>query len=93
MVIRKRSEQPRPIHQPNEISPFTRYSEFLGLREKLATAFPQAKTALPVLPPKSIICKYKTHDIDQGAALTSSSSKIDSSRNSWRNAGLVSITS
>ncbi|PLN82879.1 Phox homologous domain-containing protein [Aspergillus taichungensis] len=36
-----------------------RYSEFDDLRRRLAASFPYAKNALPVLPPKSIIYKFR----------------------------------
>jgi hypothetical protein len=36
-----------------------RYSEFYDLRGKLAAAFPHSQSALPALPPKSIICMGK----------------------------------
>lgn len=33
-----------------------RYSEFDDLRQRLLAAFPHAKSALPPLPPKSVLC-------------------------------------
>jgi len=36
-----------------------RYSEFDELREKLVAAFPQSKSALPALPPKSLMHKFQ----------------------------------
>jgi hypothetical protein len=43
---------------PDNMRSFYRYSEFDDLRAKLVAAFPKAKSALPPLPPKSIICMY-----------------------------------
>jgi hypothetical protein len=34
-----------------------RYSEFDDLRQRLVSSFPHAKSALPALPPKSVLCK------------------------------------
>ncbi len=34
-----------------------RYSEFDDLRKKLLMTFPNANGAMPLLPPKSLICK------------------------------------
>ncbi|KAF7716567.1 Uncharacterized protein PECH_004368 [Penicillium ucsense] len=36
-----------------------RYSEFDDLRQRLASAFPHAKNALPSLPPKSVLFKFR----------------------------------
>ncbi|KKK13947.1 PX domain protein [Aspergillus rambellii] len=36
-----------------------RYSEFDDLRQKLVSAFPYAKNALPSLPPKSVLFKFR----------------------------------
>ncbi|KAL2009626.1 hypothetical protein VTN00DRAFT_5433 [Thermoascus crustaceus] len=36
-----------------------RYSEFDDLRQKLLAAFPHAKNALPPLPPKSVLFKFR----------------------------------
>jgi PX domain len=36
----------------------SRYSEFDELREQLISAFPHTKTALPPLPPKSMIREF-----------------------------------
>ena len=33
-----------------------RYSEFDDLRQRLESAFPHARNALPALPPKSVLC-------------------------------------
>ena len=35
-----------------------RYSEFDELRQRLVSSFPHAKSALPSLPPKSVLCMY-----------------------------------
>ncbi|KAJ5974343.1 hypothetical protein N7481_011553 [Penicillium waksmanii] len=37
-----------------------RYSEFDDLRQRLVSSFPHAKSALPALPPKSVLCKLPT---------------------------------
>ncbi|KAL4913845.1 Phox homologous domain-containing protein [Aspergillus aurantiobrunneus] len=37
-----------------------RYSEFDDLRIKLVTSFPHAKNALPLLPPKSVLFKFRS---------------------------------
>lgn len=34
-----------------------RYSEFDDLRQRLVSSFPHARSALPALPPKSVLCK------------------------------------
>lgn len=36
-----------------------RYSEFDDLREKLLRTFPNSEASMPVLPPKSIISKFR----------------------------------
>ncbi|KAJ5455697.1 uncharacterized protein N7458_003961 [Penicillium daleae] len=36
-----------------------RYSEFDDLRQRLESAFPHAKSALPALPPKSVLFKFR----------------------------------
>ncbi|KAB8238472.1 PX domain-containing protein ypt35 [Aspergillus alliaceus] len=36
-----------------------RYSEFDDLRQKLESSFPHAKSALPALPPKSVLFKFR----------------------------------
>lgn len=54
MMIRKRFGNTGTLN--NKCSFAIRYSEFNELREQLIAAFPHAKTALPPLPPKSIIC-------------------------------------
>lgn len=36
--------------------PVIRYSEFDDLRQRLESSFPHAKSALPALPPKSVLC-------------------------------------
>ncbi|KAL4936500.1 hypothetical protein BDV06DRAFT_92064 [Aspergillus oleicola] len=36
-----------------------RYSEFDDLRQKLVKSFPHAKNALPALPPKSVVYKFR----------------------------------
>lgn len=36
-----------------------RYSEFDDLRQKLVSSFPHAKSALPALPPKSVLFKFR----------------------------------
>ncbi|KAJ5626154.1 hypothetical protein N7510_002463 [Penicillium lagena] len=36
-----------------------RYSEFDDLRQRLESSFPHAKSALPALPPKSVIYKFR----------------------------------
>ncbi|CAG7960054.1 unnamed protein product [Penicillium salamii] len=37
----------------------TRYSEFDDLRQGLVASFPHAKNALPALPPKSVLFKFR----------------------------------
>ncbi|KAL3494076.1 Phox homologous domain-containing protein [Aspergillus germanicus] len=41
-----------------------RYSEFDDLRTKLVAAFPHAKNALPSLPPKSVLFKFRPKFLD-----------------------------
>ncbi|KAB8077867.1 Phox homologous domain-containing protein [Aspergillus leporis] len=41
------------------ISVRMRYSEFDDLRQKLVSSFPHAKNALPALPPKSVLFKFR----------------------------------
>ncbi|KAL2802610.1 Phox homologous domain-containing protein [Aspergillus granulosus] len=41
-----------------------RYSEFDDLRSKLVASFPHAKNALPSLPPKSVIFKFRPKFLD-----------------------------
>ncbi|EWC44588.1 hypothetical protein DRE_06669 [Drechslerella stenobrocha 248] len=41
-----------------------RYSEFDALREKLLLAFPHSKAALPQLPRKSIVSRFRTKFLD-----------------------------
>ncbi|KAK9852652.1 hypothetical protein MYU51_007761 [Penicillium brevicompactum] len=36
-----------------------RYSEFDDLRQRLVTSFPHARSALPALPPKSVLFKFR----------------------------------
>lgn len=36
----------------------SRYSEFDDLRQRLESAFPHARNALPALPPKSVLCMF-----------------------------------
>ena len=38
----------------------SRYSEFETLRHELASTFPRAAPSLPALPPKSILCSYRS---------------------------------
>ncbi|PKY06970.1 Phox-like protein [Aspergillus campestris IBT 28561] len=47
------------LEQGGPITVRLRYSEFDDLRRRLAASFPHAKNALPVLPPKSIIYKFR----------------------------------
>lgn len=35
-----------------------RYSEFDDLRQRLVSSFPHARSALPALPPKSVLCTH-----------------------------------
>jgi len=42
-----------------------RYSEFDGLREKLVQAFPKSKAALPSLPRKSVISRFRSKFLEQ----------------------------
>ncbi|KAF3399108.1 PX domain-containing protein YPT35 [Talaromyces pinophilus] len=42
-----------------------RYSEFDELRSLLATAFPHARNALPPLPPKSVLFKFRPKFLEQ----------------------------
>ncbi|KAL3465321.1 Phox homologous domain-containing protein [Aspergillus heterothallicus] len=41
-----------------------RYSEFDDLRSKLVASFPHAKNALPLLPPKSVLFKFRPKFLD-----------------------------
>ncbi|KAL2854244.1 Phox homologous domain-containing protein [Aspergillus pseudoustus] len=43
---------------------YNRYSEFDDLRSKLVASFPHAKNALPSLPPKSVIFKFRPKFLD-----------------------------
>lgn len=42
-----------------------RYSEFDELRSLLAAAFPHARNALPPLPPKSVLFKFRPKFLEQ----------------------------
>lgn len=42
-----------------------RYSEFDDLREKLVTSFPNFEAAVPPLPPKSVISKFRPRFLDK----------------------------
>ncbi|KAJ6172304.1 hypothetical protein N7470_001371 [Penicillium chermesinum] len=45
-----------------------RYSEFDDLRQRLVLSFPHAKNALPALPPKSVLFKFRPDFLEQRRA-------------------------
>ena len=42
-----------------------RYSEFVDLRERLIEAFPDFEAAVPELPPKSVISKFRPRFLER----------------------------
>lgn len=45
-----------------------RYSEFDGFRRRLVQSFPGFKTAIPELPPKSVISKFRPRFLEKRRA-------------------------
>lgn len=56
MTIRMRCVRRWEVELFDILAHMLRYSEFDDLRQRLLASFPHATSALPLLPPKSVLC-------------------------------------